>query len=320
MNRARRRAVALLGLASLAAAVAAACAHRSAADRGPVLDAVSGPGSDFKHGPHLLAIAATGGSGEVHPCAVCHNPDPNRGFAAQRPGNLQHWPCDNCHAKKYFEKPGTFCGTCHESVDPLRPNNSPLFPYPRRRGRTELVSAFSHKIHLESSRVRSQAGKDIGCTDCHALEGKDSAYISFPRHSECVGCHAPGPRAPSPVMNACAECHDHPEGPGRLRQFLKNDVRFTHARHGMDASGNVIPCETCHVGMERSRSSQDLVLPEMRACTVCHSDRSRTPERVGMKECGVCHASGKDATALPGDHTASVEGAREHLAADQRSW
>lgn len=285
--------------ALLAALISGACA-RAPSVMAPAQPVFSGPAANdpFSHSMHLPLVSVTARG--THPCAVCHTPDPARGFTVVRPGGREHAPCDSCHAEAFFKAPGEICAVCHDRTDPLHPGASPLKEYPRRQEKAVLISAFSHRAHLVGANVRD--GKGVACTACHHLEPGGSVYAGFPRHAECSGCHGNETSGVHPQMSECARCHDR-DGPGRVRHFLRNDVRFTHAKHTVDASGAPIVCQVCHQGMERSASSQELVLPEMRACTTCHSDPARTPAAARMTRCGLCHASGKDAVALPGDHT-----------------
>jgi hypothetical protein len=258
----------------------------------------------FKHSQHVGEVAAIRdlNGGKAMGCVDCHVVQADKDFEVQRPGSQQHAPCDRCHQAEYYKPPGDFCQICHAGVNPLKDNASPLEPYPRRAVAAQLVSAFNHEVHLAGERVKRD-GRGLGCADCHQVEGKDAAYASFPKHGNCAPCHA---QVVSPQMQDCDGCHAA-NGPGKARNFIQNDIRFTHGKHQLDKAGQPIPCETCHYGVKNSSSSRDLNLPLMRDCAKCHEDKSKTPDTVRIAQCGVCHTTDVESRALPGSHTAAVE-------------
>jgi hypothetical protein len=251
----------------------------------------------FNHEEHLA---------EGLGCAGCHTVQPNKQFALLRPGSNAHAPCDGCHEheKDFYSEPGELCTVCHESVDPLRPGNSPLKPYPQVRNTAQLVAEFDHAHHL-SDKVATASIAGLNCQDCHRVPSPQDAYASFPNHAACARCHI-GPSA-HPHMNQCAGCHQD-EGPGRTRKFLRhlqNDVRFTHGKHMVAPTGEKVECRYCHEGIDQSRRVEDLNLPEMRVCSSCH-DSELTPSDKRMKNCGLCHTDDVSSQPLPGNHTASA--------------
>lgn len=259
----------------------------------------------FKHSEHV------GDSGEIRKlnggklleCQDCHAVDKSNQFKVQRPGLDNHAPCDQCHSDEFYKEPGDFCTVCHQSVDPLIEAQSPLGEYPRRAVAAQLVSAFNHQVHLEGARVKLE-GKQLDCGNCHTVESQDSPYATFPKHANCAPCHS---EVVSPVLDDCDGCHSD-DGPGKKRGFIQNDIRFTHGKHQTDKAGKPISCETCHYGVPKSSSSRDLNLPLMKDCAKCHEDKTKTPDRVRISECGVCHTGDVNSVKLPGNHTASIGG------------
>ncbi len=267
----------------------------------------------FSHTAHLADDAGIRdqNGGKLLGCEDCHAVDRKNDFKVGRPGQDAHAPCDGCHVQKYYEEPGEFCAVCHEGVDPLFAGKSPTFDYPRRQVAAQLVSSFNHRVHLEGKRVKKEGGGALGCEDCHAVPDGASAYATFPKHKNCVQCHG---GAVSPRLDDCGGCHSR-NGPGRERAFIKNDIRFTHGKHSKDKNGEAIPCKTCHYAVPKSSSQADLNLPLMADCAKCHEDSKKTPDRVRISNCGLCHTTDVKSRALPGSHTASIEPAREDLEA-----
>lgn len=259
----------------------------------------------FSHTQHLADDAEIRGQngGKLLGCEDCHAVDRKNDFLVLRPGSQAHAPCDGCHVQKFYEEPGEFCAVCHESLDPLHAGKSPTFDYPRRQVAAQLVSSFNHRVHLAGERVKKDGGEKLECGDCHGVPNEASAYATFPKHKNCVQCHG---GAVSPRLDDCNGCHAA-NGPGRARAFIKNDIRFTHGKHSKDKDGKAIACKTCHAAVEKSSSQDDLNLPQMADCAKCHQDSSKTPDRVRISNCGLCHTTDVKSRALPGSHTASVE-------------
>ncbi|MCB9647972.1 MAG: hypothetical protein H6730_15385 [Deltaproteobacteria bacterium] len=257
--------------------------------------------TEFQHDVHL-ALKGEDGKPVSLFCDACHAVQPKDGYAVLRPGSAQHAPCNTCHADEYKKPPGPFCGVCHESVNPKAKGDSPLLPYPGSQRGAQLVSRFDHAVHLDASSKKTA----LECGACHVVESETSPYMGFPRHQACAGCHAKedGERA-QPEMSECGRCHDR-ESPVRPKNFLENDIRFTHAKHKVDRSGAEIMCTTCHAAVTQSASEASLQLPEMKDCANCHEDAARTPDEVRIEKCQVCHLDHVDAVVRPGSHTAQL--------------
>ncbi len=261
----------------------------------------------FLHAAHLVDDArfrALNG-GRALACADCHRSTAENRWQPERPGVADHQPCASCHKGAFYTPPGDFCTSCHTALpDPRRavPADHLLPEWPRRQKHSELVGRFNHRLHLGDPRIAESGG--LTCTDCHTVDGS-GPYASIPSHQTCAECHADGTRLTriaAPRLDACASCHVD-GGPGRARKYLGNDVGFDHAKHMRLADGTAIECTTCHEAMTRSTSARaaDVELPKMMSCRQCHEDRRRTPARVAMSECGVCHVNGVEGAA-PGDH------------------
>lgn len=293
---------ALIALAALLTLAACEGSGQVKPDK-PLLD--TGP---FSHEVHLAVggEVSAANKGAALECKSCHLIGER--FAVLRPGTDQHAPCDSCHADAFYAPPGVLCATCHIQVNPLVEGKSPVQSYPRRERVAQLLSRFDHALHLDAGKVKGKDGA-LACKSCHKVEGGEDAYATFPTHEDCADCHAPtdqGGQGVAPVLTQCAGCHAQ-NGPGKARRFIQNDIRFTHGKHTTDANGKAIACETCHYEVKKSTSSYDTVLPLMADCARCHEDSSRTPDRVRISECGVCHTGAVDSIKLPGNHTAQRE-------------
>lgn len=257
--------------------------------------------TEFKHETHLNAAGPDGKSRPLF-CDGCHQVQPDKMYALARPGSAEHAPCDTCHAEDYKKPPGPMCGVCHEAVNPKVKGQSPLHPYPTEHRESQLVMPFNHALHLDASNAKTA----LECGACHAGESEGSPYMGFPAHRACAACHADEqPSGAKPAMSQCASCHDR-QSPTRPRNFLDNDVRFTHAKHERDMAGAEIECRSCHQGVLESTSVSRLALPSMSRCADCHEDAARTPDAVRIAKCEVCHLDSVKAVERPIDHTARV--------------
>lgn len=297
------------------AALLLVAAALGACPRGGTLDddTRSALAGRFLHAEHLATTPALTdlNGGRPLSCGDCHASTAANGYTAARPGSADHTPCASCHKGAFYTAPGPFCLSCHTTPpDPRRPKpaDHALPEWPRRQKHAELVGRFNHRLHLEDPRITATGA--LQCTDCHTLG--DGAYATIPSHAVCAGCHAENTRLSrmaSPRLDACAACHAD-GGPGRARRYLTNDIGFTHAKHRRHPDGTPIDCLTCHTGIERSTSARaaDVTLPKMVSCRQCHDDATRTPDRVRMSECGVCHRNPTiELRAAPGTHTAHHE-------------
>lgn len=265
----------------------------------------------FSHTAHLADSAEikSQNGGEVLGCQDCHDVNKAQNYKVQRPGADAHAPCDTCHEQEFFKEPGEFCSVCHKTMDPLIEGKSTVYDYPRRQVAAQLVSSFNHRVHLAGERVKKDGGGSLACEDCHSVTSESAAYATFPKHENCVKCHGD---AVSPRLDDCNGCHSR-NGPGRARGFIKNDIRFTHGKHQKDMDGKPVSCETCHYAVGKSSSQKDLNLPLMADCAKCHADSKKTPDRVRITNCGLCHTTDVKSRPLPGNHTAQLEPAQDEL-------
>ena len=247
-------------------------------------------------------------------CADCHDAASVRAGKVARPGGTresaanQHAPCDDgkCHKKEFEKPPGPLCKVCHASVDPFTPKNSPLQAYPERGNSQTLAANFSHRLHLDNGKMEKASGSHVGCNDCHDRNEK-SRNPELPGHKACARCHEQAPKvnAALPMQN-CAGCHPtRGVELTRGRVFIIGDLRFAHSTHEKDKTGAAVACTTCHAGVDESKSREEMSVPAMERCAQCHEDSQRSPDRVRMDKCDVCHSGSIDAGNAPSNHMVS---------------
>ncbi|MCG8416912.1 MAG: hypothetical protein MJE77_03075 [Proteobacteria bacterium] len=253
-------------------------------------------------------------------CTDCHPREAVLKGQYARPGLNQHAPCDDCHKNEFYKPPGKFCRNCHTVVDAKNQGNTDLQRYPERGFRRVLAARFSHRLHLDESRMESEVGFHVDCADCHNRDGK-SRDPRLPGHKQCARCHAEKSAARDKLdMGDCQSCHPRRDiDLVRGRIFITGDLIFTHASHEADAEGKQISCEVCHSDIPASRSAADASVPAMQRCAVCHEDAAKSPDRVRIGRCEVCHKTITSGVApmnhlvrrgLPEDHT--LEFRRNH--------
>ena len=157
---------------------------------------------------------------------------------------------------------------------------------------------FSHSVHLTRAALQ--------CVDCHAAaaESARAEDNNLPRIDRCLGCH-------DGVEESIIDSNDYSRNP--VQRTFRFDHRF-HLQFGnlapllaraMDSgtylgrasrirehlnTGN--HCEACHRGLHES---EDLGMPQMSDCLVCHSEIDNP------FSCATCHLKGVQLR--PEDHT-----------------
>lgn len=267
----------------------------------------------FPHGVH------TGDKPEIRNwqgrglgCVDCHDAASVIAGKVARPGGTrepaanQHAPCDDCHKAEFMKPPGALCRVCHTSVDPFTPGKSPLQAYPERGGTQTLASNFSHELHLDKGKMENATGAHVACNDCHVRDEK-TRDPQVPGHKACATCHEQEAKVKAALpMKKCEGCHPS-KGLEltRGRRFIIGDLRFAHGDHEKDKNGAGIACKTCHAGVEDSESREDMAVPAMERCAQCHEDSTKSPDRVRMDKCAVCHSADIDVSTAPSNHLVS---------------
>ncbi len=265
----------------------------------------------FPHGLHTGdRPEIRGWQGRGLGCADCHETAAVKEGRVARPGTNEHAPCDDCHKAEFGKPPGPLCKVCHSAVDPFAKGSSPLQTYPERGTTQSLASRFSHRLHLDKGKMEDATGAHVACGDCHARDAQSRDPL-VPGHHACARCHEQNATVKAKLaMETCVGCHpaqgvELPRG----RRFITGDLKFQHATHEVDKNGAAVACATCHANVDSSSTREDMVVPPMVQCSQCHEDSARSPDRVRMGNCSVCHAE-IDSGSPPGNHMVHATGAR----------
>ncbi|MDX9972204.1 MAG: cytochrome c3 family protein [FCB group bacterium] len=118
-----------------------------------------------------------------------------------------------------------------------------------------------------------EAHKELGCTDCHAIE---NAKAAMPGHDQCGICHEINMDAPD--EQACGFCHTR-EGFEILERktFLDAEIKFSHQNH-VDKQ---VECASCHADPDKAELQK---VTKMAVCMDCHGKTNPA-----LNECNVCH-------------------------------
>ncbi len=132
---------------------------------------------------------------------------------------------------------------------------------------------FNHELHIVDN--------EMACSDCHEMT-KDGK-MGNPSMDKCAECHDIDVDHPS---EECLQCHSvksasndytvEDSTPELPKSYA--DVTFSHEVHeGID-------CDTCHKGMNKDVTLQEIQWPTMKTCQQCHNGDD------APKECDTCHS------------------------------
>ncbi len=221
-------------------------------------------------------------------CKDCHPQEDVQAGKAPRPGGNNHAPCDECHKEEFYKPPGAFCQNCHVSVNLTKEGATKMQGFPSRGSKKVLASNFSHQLHLDADAMESEVGFHVSCNDCHTRDEK-TGDPQLPRHANCVRCHE-GKAKKIMSMADCASCHLQSDvSLERGRIMITPGLVFSHGDHVKDKADAPIGCESCHAEIANSSTTGEVSIPKMQECAKCHQDPTRTPDRVRIARCEVCH-------------------------------
>ncbi|MBA3391653.1 MAG: cytochrome c3 family protein [Deltaproteobacteria bacterium] len=252
------------------------------------------------------------------PCGGCHRSTvTSAGAVSERPGG-DHKPCDDgaCHKQEFLSPPGLFCRVCHDPIT-ITPLAAPLRPYPSDDLWQSLPPVFSHRRHMNATRMERQVGFHVACVDCHT---RDGARVT-PDHAACARCHAAEVALPNgPRMEDCASCHKPGARPRKRMRLIRDDLHFSHERHQTDRKNQPIRCEACHTSTTQARGYDDHAAPRIESCVGCHDDIDRTPYGMRMRICETCHKARVSSvtTLAPRNHLPASERPLDHTIAFRR--
>ena len=246
-------------------------------------------------------------------CVECHT-------MGARPGSNDHKPCDRCHAQAFVSQPGELCKVCHVAIVPPQrgePLTAELRKYPIEDLWQAEPSLFSHRMHLDNTRIETAVGFHVTCADCHVRDAK----LVRPDHATCTRCHAAEASPKGLVTMAdCAHCHTATSQLRTRARLIRGDLKFDHTSHRTDRRGTQIKCEQCHAASAAASDVTNHGPPKIESCVSCHDDSDRTPEGARMRVCGTCHNGRTQGltTLAPRSHLPATETPIDHTIAFRR--
>jgi hypothetical protein len=218
-------------------------------------------GLTFPHDLHLdprsgvSRMAQRLGQGSKLDCGSCHKPTGDG--IRFLPVDMER-DCESCHSLAYDKVGGTFRKLRHGDVDQMI---------------ADLSVAPRRAAPIVSGRARPGEYANTG------------AY--FARFSPPAG----GTGSVSQALSRdgiCGECHTPSSAGGRFAVMPVTQVSrfmnhgwFTHTAHKQEK------CTTCHAA-DRSASSTDLLLPDLKSCRTCHLGEDAPGGKVASG-CAMCH-------------------------------
>ncbi len=218
-------------------------------------------GLTFPHDLHLdprsgvARMAQRLGQGSNLACKDCHRPTADG--VRFLPIDMER-DCESCHSLAYDKVGGTFRKLRHGDVDQMIADLSvaPRRPAPIVTGRQRPGDYSNTGPYF--ARFSPPAG------------GVGTVQQALSRDGICGECHTPsqagGRFSVVPVTQVS-------------RYF--NHGWFTHAAHKQEK------CTSCHTA-ERSASSADLLLPDLKSCRTCHLGENAPRGKVSSG-CAMCH-------------------------------
>jgi hypothetical protein len=229
-------------------------------------------GLTFPHAKHLdrrggvARMAQRLGAANGLECSSCHRPTADR--VRFLPIDMER-DCESCHSLAYDKVGSTFRSLRHGKVDQMIADLSAA-----PRNATPIVTG------------RRRPGE-------YASEGR-----YFARFAPPAGGIGTVEQALS-RDGICGECHTPARSAGRLSVMPVIQVTryfehgwFDHAAHKGEK------CASCHAA-ERSDSSGDLLLPDLKSCRTCHLGEDAPRGKV-PSGCAMCHDFHSDALAPRG--------------------
>ena len=251
-------------------------------------------------------------------CSVCHSPAQEGSVELARPG---HDACLLCHQDAFeTEINPKICSQCHSTFPPT--SNEDLLPCPLYKKQRAILFDFAHAAHVDPrGRLDPKTGFRADCTHCHQFDEK-GIFASFPGHAQCASCHSRPAIKPDLTADSdtgdCRQCHvpEEIENPGfsKERRMIADHVvsgvhvnlRFSHVAHFRHKQKYNLNCTTCHYAVLTSTSLEDLTLPQMLDCVVCHQVGRDLNASLRMSNCAVCHIDTQFGS-LPPTHRVDVK-------------
>jgi len=254
----------------------------------------------FPHDEHLKANIR-GANGRVTlDCASCHVPDASgRSFV---PINM-NTHCLECHTLQ-FEPAVTPRQVPHGSVDNVMATMQEFYASLALKDvavdvvdtgdiRRSIPNPASGTI-TDAQRKRALAWADT--------KGAVVAEDLFEKRV-CIVCHdvgktsGPG-RGPANILWSIAPLH--------VPDTFMPKARFDHDKH------STFKCAECHEGIAKSKTSNDVAIPDIASCRICHSGTNPGANRIAST-CVACHGFHEAGHPAWNKRAAQSTGAATHL-------
>ncbi|WP_440222448.1 cytochrome c3 family protein [Dokdonella sp. MW10] len=228
-------------------------------------------GLKFDHAVHLKGDGLNTPKGrKTLTCASCHTPEP--GGAAMKPIAFE-----------------TMCRECHAlGFDTLAPDRQ--VPHANVGAVVYTLDEFYARRALEGGYEDARAP-----TIVRERRRPGSPPLSRQEQVEALAWARDRAREAARTLftgKACVTCHSiaPPSGPDgdwriapvRVAGAWYTGAGFTHARH------TTMACADCHAGAERSKASNDLLIPGIENCRQCHAG-GEAPDGKLASTCIACH-------------------------------
>ena len=226
---------------------------------------------DPQGGPARMAInlGRRAGYGDALDCADCHRP--GEGGLGFQPIDMED-NCESCHSLVYDRVGPTFRTLRHGDVDQMLADLRAMDRAPR----LPVVTGRSRPGQFGRGGIYYQ---NFGLPVA-SLVGVNRALAPG---GVCGECHLPATSGGMPDVMPV----NLPD-----RFFLHGG--FNHAEHKQEK------CTSCHVA-DTSKTSEDLLLPDLASCRECHQGEDAASAEV-PSSCAMCHSYHVPGGPMPDDH------------------
>ncbi len=207
-----------------------------------------------------ITLGTAGGYGQALGCANCHRGTEDG--VRFKPVDMER-DCESCHSLAYDKVGSTFRTLRHGDIDQMVadlsasdhgavPLASPIGMGRRRAG--DYASGGAYYANFSGHNV-----------------GLSSVQRALSRGGVCGECHRPQLDGAKPGVMPVTQ----------ISRFMAHGW-FDHKPHSQEK------CSSCHAA-ERSASSADLLLPDIKQCRTCHLGETSSKADV-PSGCAMCHA------------------------------
>lgn len=214
-------------------------------------------------------------------CEDCHN-DQAYSTTVETSCLECHQMADQVYMEQHIDDFGTNCLACHDGIDTLVG-----FDHSTTNFRIDGMHIGLECASCHSTENMAEIPMDISVMNSSPLSVEEFRNIS----NSCEGCHQEPEIHKGIFSNECMDCHSTSGWLPALwdgMEFIHDlDTTFSLTKHELDFRGQVISCNSCHLG-----DIQDF---DVQGCIDCHSDGVQNTafiqphiQRYGMN-CTTCH-------------------------------